>query len=141
MRLAKTVIKMLRIDPRSSTPIYEQIELGVKELILKGALKYGEKLPSVREMASILTINPNTISKAYGELEREGIIETLRGKGTFITDNYKGKVDEKKMVYISDELKKLILEANYSGINKEEFMKLTLNIFSQLGVNDNDRSK
>ena len=132
---------MLKIDPRSSTPIYEQIEFGVKELILKGALKYGEKLPSVREMASILTINPNTISKAYGELEREGIIETLRGKGTFITDNYKGKVDEKKMEYISDELKKLILEANYSGINKEDFMKLALEIFSELGVNDNDRSK
>jgi len=132
---------MLKIDPRSSTPIYEQIEFGVKELILKGALKYGEKLPSVREMASILTINPNTISKAYGELERDGIIETLRGKGTFITDNYKGKVDEKKMEYISDELKKLILEANYSGINKEDFMKLALRIFSELGVNDNDRSK
>ena len=134
----KKAIKMLRIDPRSSTPIYEQIELGVKELILKGALKCGEKLPSVREMSSILTINPNTISKAYGELEREGIIETLRGKGTFITDNYKGKVDEKKMEYISEELKKLILEANYSGISKEEFMKLTLQIFSELGVNDND---
>lgn len=132
---------MLKIDPRSSTPIYEQIEFGVKELILKGALKYGEKLPSVREMASILTINPNTISKAYGELEREGIIETLRGKGTFITDNYKGKVDEKKMEYISNELKKIILEANYSGINKEEFMKLTVQIFSELGVNDDDRSK
>jgi len=101
---------MLRIDPRSSTPIYEQIEFGVKELILKGALKGGEKLPSVREMASILTINPNTISKAYGELEREGIIETLRGKGTFITDNYKGKVDEKKMEYISEELKNLYLK-------------------------------
>ena len=129
---------MLRIDPRSSTPIYEQIELGVKELILKGALKCGEKLPSVREMASLLTINPNTISKAYGELEREGIIETLRGKGTFITDNYKGKVDEKKMEYISEELKKLILEANYGGINKKDFMKLTLQIFSELGVNDND---
>lgn len=132
---------MLRIDPRSSTPIYEQIELGIKELILKGALKYGEKLPSVRDMSSILTINPNTISKAYGELEREGIIETLRGKGTFITDNYKGKVDEKKMQYISEELKKLILEANYGGISKEDFMKLTLQIFSELGVNDNDRNK
>lgn len=131
---------MLRIDPRSSTPIYEQIELGVKELILKGALKTGEKLPSVREMSSILTINPNTISKAYGELERDGIIETLRGKGTFITDNYKGKVDEKKMEYISMELKKLILEANYGGISKTNFMKLTLQIFSELGVNDNDWS-
>ncbi|MFW2488930.1 GntR family transcriptional regulator [Clostridium chromiireducens] len=132
---------MLRVDPRSSTPIYEQIEFGIKELILKGALKGGEKLPSVRELSSILTINPNTISKAYGELEREGVIETLRGKGTFITNNYKGKVDEKKMEYISGELKKLILEASYGGISKEEFMKLTLQIFSELGVSDNDRSK
>lgn len=129
---------MLKVDPRSSTPIYEQIELGVKELILKGALKSGEKLPSVREMSSILTINPNTISKAYGELEREGIIETLRGKGTFIRDNYKGKVDEKKMEYISEQLKKLILEASYGGISKEVFIELVAQIFSELGVNDND---
>lgn len=132
---------MLRIDPRSSTPIYEQIELRIKELILKGALKAGEKLPSVREMSSILTINPNTISKAYGKLEREGIIETLRGKGTFITDNYKGKVDEKKMNYLSEELKKLILEASYGGISKEDFVTLTLQIYSELEVKENDRSK
>lgn len=130
---------MLKIDPRSSTPIYEQIELGIKELILKGGLKSNDKLPSVREMSTILTINPNTISKAYGELERDGIIETLRGKGTFVTDNFKGKVDEKKMDYIQGELKKIILEANYGGISKEEFLKLVLKIFSELGVNENDR--
>lgn len=130
---------MLKIDPRSSTPIYEQIELGIKELILKGGLKANDKLPSVREMSTILTINPNTISKAYGELERDGIIETLRGKGTFVTDNFKGKVDEKKMDYIQGELKKIILEANYGGISKEEFLKLVLEIFSELGVNENDR--
>ena len=130
---------MLKIDPRSSTPIYEQIELGIKELILKGGLKSNDKLPSVREMSTILTINPNTISKAYGVLERDGIIETLRGKGTFVTDNFKGKVDEKKMDYIQGELKKIILEANYGGISKEEFLKLVLEIFSELGVNENDR--
>lgn len=130
---------MLKIDPRSSTPIYEQIELGIKELILKGGLKANDKLPSVREMATILTINPNTISKAYGELEREGIIETLRGKGTFVTDNFKGKADEKKMDYIQGELKKIILEANYGGVSRDEFMNLVLDIFSELGVNENDR--
>lgn len=130
---------MLKIDPRSSTPIYEQIELGIKELILKGALKPKDKLPSVREMSTLLTTNPNTISKAYGELEREGIIETLRGKGTFVTDNFKGKVDERKMEQIHEELKKIILEANYGGISKDDFMNLVLNIFSELGVNENDR--
>jgi len=133
---------MVKIDSRSSTPIYEQIELGIKELILKGALKPNEKLPSVREMAGILTINPNTISKAYGELEREGIIETLRGRGTFVTDSYKGKIDEKKMENIRMELKKIILEANYSGLTKDNFMNLVSETFENLGVDDNnDRNK
>jgi GntR family transcriptional regulator len=127
---------MLKIDPRSSTPIYEQIQLGIKELILKGALQGGEKIPSVREMAALLTINPNTISKAYGELEREGIIETLRGKGTYVVNNFKRKVDENKMQHISEELKKIILEANYNGMDKESFIELTLKIFSELGVDN-----
>ena len=127
---------MLKVDPRSSTPIYEQIELGIKELILKGALQGGEKIPSVREMAGILTINPNTISKAYGELEREGIIETLRGKGTYVVDNFKMKVDENKIQYISEELKKIILEASYNGLNKDSFVELALKIFSELGVDN-----
>ena len=132
---------MIKVDPRSSTPIYEQIELGIKELIMKGALKQGETLTSVRELASMLTINPNTISKAYGELEREGIIETLRGKGTFVSENIEGKVDERRMEEISGSLKKIILEASYSGITKEDFIDLTLKIFSQLGVDNNDKSK
>lgn len=69
---------MIQIDPRSSTPIYEQIIQQMKELCLKGIIKPGDKLPSVRELATIIIANPNTVSKAYKELEREGIIETLR---------------------------------------------------------------
>ncbi|NOW09101.1 DNA-binding transcriptional regulator YhcF (GntR family) [Clostridium saccharobutylicum] len=87
-------------------------------------------------MAGILTINPNTISKAYGELERDGIIETLRGKGTFVVDNFKSKVDENKMQHISEELKKIILEASYNGMNKDSFVELALKIFSELGVDN-----
>jgi len=127
---------MLKVDPRSSTPIYEQIQLGIKELILKGALQGGEKIPSVREMAGMLTINPNTISKAYGELEREGIIETLRGKGTYVVNDFNRKVDENKMQYISEELKKIILEASCNGMNKDSFVELALKIFSELGVDN-----
>ncbi len=124
---------MIKVDPRSSTPIYEQIELGIKELIMKGALKKGEKLPSVREMAGILSINPNTISKAYGELEKDKIIETLRGKGTFVRENIEGEIDKYKMEEIKQELKKIILEASYCGMTKEEFIKIAHSIFSQLG--------
>lgn len=124
---------MIKVDPRSSTPIYEQVELRIKELILKGALNEGEKLPSVRELSSILTINPNTISKAYKELEREGIIETLRGKGTFITHNIKSTTDSKKIEKIREELKNLILEASYVSIDKEKFLSIVQVIFDELG--------
>ena len=62
--------------------------MELKENIFKGILKPGDKLPSVREMASIITTNPNTVSKAYSELEREKIIETIRGKGTYVSLSY-----------------------------------------------------
>ncbi|AOR23512.1 GntR family transcriptional regulator [Clostridium taeniosporum] len=132
---------MIKVDPRSSTPIYEQVELRIKELILKGALNEGEKLPSVRELSSILTINPNTISKAYKELEREGIIETLRGKGTFITKNIKSTNDSKKIEKIKEELKNLILEASYASIDKERFLNIVQVIFDELGGKDCDSGK
>lgn len=132
---------MIRVDPRSSTPIYEQVELRIKELILKGALNEGEKLPSVRELSAILTINPNTISKAYRELEREGIIETLRGKGTFITHNIQLSTDCKKVEKIKGELKNLILEASYASIDKEEFLNIVEVIFDELGGKKGDTGK
>ncbi|NFI51822.1 GntR family transcriptional regulator [Clostridium botulinum] len=132
---------MIKVDPRSSTPIYEQVELRIKELILKGALNEGEKLPSVRELSSILTINPNTISKAYRELEREGIIETLRGKGTFITNNIKLTTDLKKLEKIKEELKNLILEASYVSIDKEKFLNIVQVIFDELGGKNRDSGK
>ncbi|MBS5985375.1 GntR family transcriptional regulator [Clostridium paraputrificum] len=68
----------------NNRPIYEQIKEKFIELIINNALREGDKLPSVRELASMLTVNPNTISKAYSRLEDEGMIETLKGKGTFV---------------------------------------------------------
>lgn len=72
---------MFIIDGRSAKPIYEQIVDQVKEQLLKGILKSGDQLPSVRQLAGMLTINPNTVSKAYQELERQKVIETIRGRG------------------------------------------------------------
>lgn len=68
----------------NNRPVYEQIKEKFIELIINNALREGDKLPSVRELASMLTVNPNTISKAYSRLEDEGMIETLKGKGTFV---------------------------------------------------------
>lgn len=83
----ETLLLHIQLDPRSNTPIWEQIVQNIKELVLKSMLAPSDKLPSVRELASLLVINPNTVSKAYQELERQGIIETLRGKGTFVSQS------------------------------------------------------
>jgi len=113
---------MLRIDERISTPIYEQVILGIKELILKGVLKSGDKLPSVRELSTLLTINPNTVSKAYMELEKEHIVEVIKGKGTFISKNYEKNISREKLNKLMIDFKKIILEANYLGLEEKDLI-------------------
>ncbi|WP_195263776.1 GntR family transcriptional regulator [Clostridium sp. 1001275B_160808_H3] len=115
---------MIIIDSRSSTPIYEQIIIGIKELILKNVIKVGDKLPSVRELSTILTINPNTVSKAYMELEKQNIVETIKGKGTFISSNYTKVVSEEKVGKLILDFKRLILEANYLGLEENDLILL-----------------
>lgn len=115
---------MLKIDARLSIPIYEQIIFGVKELILKGVFKAGDKLPSVRELSTVLTINPNTVSKAYIELEKENIVEVIRGKGTFIATDYSESISKEKLDNIISDFKKIILEANYLGLGEKDLISL-----------------
>jgi GntR family transcriptional regulator len=124
---------LLNLDPRSHIPIWEQVVNQVKELILKELLLPGEKLPSVREMSSLLLINPNTVSKAYQELERQGIIETLRGKGTFVSQNIVPKADEQKIEALRQALKQLVIESSYLGIEKESFLKWVERYLEELG--------
>lgn len=123
---------MLIIDSRSSTPIYEQIIIGVKELILKGIVKPGDKLPSIRELSTILTINPNTVSKAYGELESDNIVEIIKGKGTFVSDKYEKKASEDKKSKLIIDIKRLILEANYLGIEENDLILLLSEGFKEI---------
>lgn len=77
---------MIQLNYRDSKPIYEQIKDGLKRLIITGAIAPDEKMPSVRELASHLAINPNTIAKAIRELEQEGYIYTITGRGSFAAD-------------------------------------------------------
>lgn len=115
---------MIIIDSKSSTPIYEQITIGIKELILKNVIRSGDKLPSVRELSTILTINPNTVSKAYMELEKQNIVESIKGKGTFITRDYRKPVSEEKISKLILDFKRLILEANYLGLEENDLILL-----------------
>ena len=77
----KGVITIINIDPKNPQPIFEQVKEGLKNLIIRGVLEPDEKIPSVREMAQILAINPNTIQRAYRELEAEGYVYQVTGKG------------------------------------------------------------
>lgn len=77
---------MIQLNYRDTRPFYQQIKDNVRQLVVSGALKKDEKRPSVRDMAASLAINPNTIQRAYRELESEGYIYTLSGKGTFVAE-------------------------------------------------------
>jgi len=78
------VASVLTLDPHDSTPIYAQLERGVRAAIATGRLKPGDQLPTVRQMAVELRVNANTVARVYAELERAGVIETKRGVGSFI---------------------------------------------------------
>ncbi|WNB91387.1 GntR family transcriptional regulator [Bacillus sp. NEB1478] len=114
---------LLNLDPRSNTPIWEQVVHQIKELILKEVLLPEDKLPSVRELSASVLINPNTVSKAYQELERQGIIETLRGKGTFVSSNITPKADEQKIETLRLQLKQLLIDASYLGIDQQTLIE------------------
>ncbi|MVP01767.1 GntR family transcriptional regulator [Paenibacillus lutrae] len=112
---------MLKINERSEAPIYEQIVQGMKELILKGALQPGDKLPSVREMSATLLVNPNTVAKAYQELERYGIIQTLRGKGTFVAETSAAPgMEKERLERLRHSFHQLLVEAGFLGIGPEQ---------------------
>lgn len=78
---------MIKIDPTSFIPLYEQVKAGLRREIALGALKPGEPLPSIRDLAATLLINPNTVARAYGELERDRLITTRKGKGCFVSED------------------------------------------------------
>ncbi|KYH34002.1 HTH-type transcriptional repressor YtrA [Clostridium tepidiprofundi DSM 19306] len=121
---------MLKLDLRSRQPIYEQLVEKFKQLIINEVLKADEKLPSVRTLASELTINPNTIQKAYRELEREGYIYSIKGKGSFVTPSIDVKNFE-KLENLRNELIKIISEAFYLGMKKNEIIE----IISEIEIN------
>ena len=109
---------MIVIDYKDTRPIYEQIEEKMQTLILKGVLPNDSKLPSVRNLAIELSINPNTIQKAYAELERRGFLYTVKGRGNFV--HYQDVLLDEKKAQLADKIKQIIREAEELGIKKEE---------------------
>jgi len=123
---------MFELDIRSRKPIYEQLVESLKELIITEVLKTDEQLPSVRTLAQQLTINPNTIQKAYRELEIQGYIYSIKGKGSFVSPANDSQNTE-KLLKVKSDLMKLLSEAMYLGITVEELISTIQEIHASIG--------
>lgn len=117
---------MLTLDYRDSRPIYGQIKDGLRRMIVTGALEPGEKLPSVRAMAVDLAINPNTIQRAYAELEAEGFIYSVPGKGSFAARSAEDAriraCDPNREAELIRRLREIVAELRYLGMKEEEII-------------------
>jgi GntR family transcriptional regulator len=112
------------IDPSSGTPIYRQIMDQIRQGVASGVLRPGDRLPSVRELAVELAVNPNTIAKAYQELEREGTIETPRGRGTFVAGQDRRLPIEERLRQFEEAVGRLVAEAYRLQIDPDTVVAL-----------------
>jgi len=108
----------------NGVPIYRQIIQQIEYAILSGRMKPGDRLPTIRSLAVDLKTNPNTIAKAYGELEILGILETQVGSGTYISDKKPGEKDDSLSRKINEVLKRFVQEMRDLGVDKQEALKL-----------------
>jgi GntR family transcriptional regulator len=107
----------LRIDPAAPEPLFEQIGLRVKEAVASGLMAPGDRLPSVRELARELAINPNTVARAYEALERDGVIVRRQGSGCFITEQTSPLRDDERARRLAEQARRLVTEAFHLGFD------------------------
>lgn len=120
---------MFQLDFGDRRPLYEQIKSKIRELIISGALAEHEKIPSVRELAMTLAINPNTIQKAYKDLEAEGYIYSQRSKGSFVSPNAR-RLNDKRAGELVEELRGVLRELKFLGILKSEILNEAEKIYN-----------
>lgn len=125
---------MFQLDLKSRKSIYEQVIDNVKELIVTGVLPSEAKLPSVRELSRTLTVNPNTVQKAYRELEHQGYIYTVTGLGCFVAAKSEKQADMKRIGQIMEELVLAVRELMYLGISAEELISKINEIYKERSV-------
>ena len=109
---------MIQLNYRDAKPIYEQIKDGMRHLVISNALTADEKLPSVRELAATLAINPNTIQRAYRDLEKEGYVYTISGKGTFVASQK--HVKDARTVELKGHFDEIVSELLYLAVEPEQ---------------------
>ena len=122
---------MLQLDLKSRKSIYEQVMDQLKEQIMTGQMATGEKLPSVRELSKSITVNPNTVQKAYRELERQGYVYTTSGVGTFFADRSEIHADLPALQKAQENLDDAFRQLLFLGIGYEKAKNLTMQIIER----------
>ena len=119
---------MINLNPKDSRPIYEQICEKMRELVIGGYLKENDKIPSVRDMAASLAINPNTIQKAYKTLEAEGYIYSKAAKGYFVGIT---KQSKQRLPKLLKDFSECVGELEFLGCKKEELLEIMEEIYGK----------
>lgn len=112
------------VDPKSGLPIYLQIAEQVRRSVAAGLLSPGDQLPSVRELATRLLVNPNTVAKVYRDLERDGLLETRRGQGTFVAAEAVSMAEGERRRLITDQLRAVARDVRAFGLEEEAALDL-----------------
>ena len=121
---------MFQIDVMSRTPVYEQLIEQVEKFILTGILSEGDKIPSVRSLSMELSVNPNTIQKAFAELDRRGLISSVPGKGCFVSEKALNVLKVSKRGNLK-ELSEQIRELSLAGVTREEVISCVNKVFDE----------
>lgn len=125
---------MIRLDYRDARPIYEQVRDGLRSMMVTGVLAAGDKLPSVRSLATELAINPNTIQRAYTQLESEGYVYTVSGRGTFVSEGQEQNRQRRREV--TARVLPLMAELRDLGMTREEWTDLWKEGIAMLEANN-----
>lgn len=113
----------LRIDPQSPVPLYAQLEQAIREAAISGAIAVGGQLPTVRQLAVELRINANTVAKVYADLERDGLLETRRGVGTFLAKLPRAASKREREKRLAEIVSTTLAEAQRAGITLDELIE------------------
>jgi len=125
---------LFHVNPSSGVPIYLQIETQVKNAIAAGALRADQALPSVRKLAAELGINPNTAARAYQNLERDGVISTVPGGGTYVADNVPRFLKSEKLRRLQPYARQIAVEGAQLCLTDEEILRAVQGELDRLGV-------
>jgi GntR family transcriptional regulator len=130
---------LFQVNPSSGVPIYVQIETQVKNSVAAGALKAGQPLPSVRRLAADLGINPNTVARAYQELDRDGMITTVPGGGTFIAGQVPRFLKSEKLRRLQPYARQIAVEGAQLLLSDDEILKIVQEELEKLAERAGDR--